>query len=521
MNTLPSQGILDRLAAHAPLKELLSRLAAGPFPLDSGGIEGSFAALVVASVSRSLSKASAGPLLVVLPTDQEAESLASDLSIIGIEADLLSWWKTATYRPAALRARAFGERAAVLSRLVLGETRILVASERAFVTPLPSVAEFSPLVFPIEEGGSIDPVALGERLSSYGYLRVPRVSLPGEFALRGEVLDLFMPGDGDAVRVVFEYDKVERLGLFDPAGQAGLKALKRVAVRPMKELVWGPERIAALTAAASSVPGQARPRREGPDGAGSSSEALPLALLLEELVGKGRGPKGEELFYPLAFESARASILEYLGAEAIRDLLHRPRAPRVPGGEPRARNTPGCIARASAGGARASARPPPPLVLGLRGFYLVADRARGRLLPPRRRGALREASPSGIRAPSRIRARASSDRRIEQPRSFFGNVQYFKEELSSLMKAGYEVHVYAESDAQADRIKGLLKDYPVTVGAAGISAGFSLPALKLLVVQENEIFGRRKRVPKSLKTARSAGDRHLRRALARATTSST
>jgi len=485
MNTLPSQGILDRLAVHAPLKELLSRLGAGPFPLDLGGIEGSFAALVVASVARRLEAASGGPLLVVLPTDQEAESLANDLSIIGLEADILSWWKTAAYRPAALRARPFGERAAVLSRLVLGETRILVASERAFVTPLPSVAEFSPLVFPIEEGGSIDPVALGERLSSYGYLRVPRVSLPGEFALRGEVLDLFMPGDGDAVRVVFEYDRVERLGLFDPAGQAGLKALKRVAVRPMKELVWTPERVASLAAAAASVPGRARreAERRGP-GEGNSVEApAPLAALLEELSEKGEA-RGEELWYPLVYER-RASVLDYLrgakGAGFLMLLDHE----RLEAQEESSRKEYEGLYRTSL---REGLVPPPDRLLF---SFTELESSFDRTI---RSFALSDSGDGG-----RLKLGA------EPGRSFFGNVQYFKEELSSLMKAGYEVRVYAESEAQAERIRGLLKDYPVTVGAAGISAGFSLPALKLLVVQENEIFGRRKRVPKSVKTARSAG----------------
>ena len=56
---------------------------------------------------------------------------------------------------------------------------------------------------------------------------------------------------------------------------------------------------------------------------------------------------------------------------------------------------------------------------------------------------------------------------------------------------------------QAERIASLLKEFAVEVEVANLSAGFVIPALKLLVVQENEIFGRRKRLLKSLKTTRS------------------
>jgi transcription-repair coupling factor (superfamily II helicase) len=87
-------------------------------------------------------------------------------------------------------------------------------------------------------------------------------------------------------------------------------------------------------------------------------------------------------------------------------------------------------------------------------------------------------------------------------RSFFGNITYFKEELESLARGGYAVRVFAETDVQADRIRLLLKGYEVRC----IQPGFVRRChtrLMLALIQENEIFGRRKRAPKSLKTAKS------------------
>ncbi len=485
MNTLPPQGILDRLRTHPPLAQLVARVEASAFPVDIAEAEGSFAALVAAILASKPGPRAyqtpilrrPGPLLVVLPTDQEAEALASDLSLLGLEALLFPWWKTAAYRPASPRSRCFGERSAVLASLLKGDSPIVVASTRAFVTPLPPPLSFGPLVFPIKLGGSIDPADLGERLASYGYLRVPRVSLPGEFALRGEVLDLYMPGDDEAIRVTFDFDEVGKISTFDPSGQKALQAQDKVLVRPMKEMVWTPERVDALAAQEGRLPNCAG--RMGP--------------LLEELREKGEA-KGEELWYPLAWDKP-ASLLDYLAASdsasvqagkagSGHGLLLLLDHERLEAQEETSRKEYAGLYR---GALKEAPVPPPERLLFssgeleasyprvVRGFSLADKEGGGRL---------------------RLGAEAS--------RSFFGNIQYFKEELSSLLKAGYEVRIFAETDPQAERIRSLLKDYKVEVVAAPLSAGFSLPAQKLLVVQEGEIFGRRKRVPKSVKSARSA-----------------
>jgi transcription-repair coupling factor (superfamily II helicase) len=464
--------VLARLSTHAPLVELLSRLEAGPYPIDIGEAEGPFEAIMIAGAASSF----AGSILAVVPTDQEAESLQGDLSILGIDAVLLPWWRVAAYRSASPRARVFGERAACLSRLCGGGIEVVVASARAFATPLPPRSAFEPLAMLLEKGGSIDPMEVGERLASYGYLRVPRVSLPGEFALRGEVLDIFMPGDDEAQRFIFEYDKIEKIASFDPAIQSSSGALERVVIRPMKELLWDEERVAALAAALPGLPGLKG--REGP--------------LLEELAEKGEA-KGEELFYSLAFEKP-GSILDYLGPGTAVFLIDHE---RLEAQEEAARKEyAGLYRRALQEG------PVPPPERMLHSFAALEAEA----LESTRRGAV-EAKKAWRLTRSFALKDSSGPKRIsmgvEQPRSFFGNVQYFKDELTTLMKAGYSAIVFAETDMQAERIAALLKDFPVEVETAGLSAGFVVPALKLLVVQENEIFGRRKRVPKSLKTTRS------------------
>jgi transcription-repair coupling factor (superfamily II helicase) len=90
------------------------------------------------------------------------------------------------------------------------------------------------------------------------------------------------------------------------------------------------------------------------------------------------------------------------------------------------------------------------------------------------------------------------------PRSFFGNFTFFREEVESSLKNGYKVFIFAVYDVQAERLRHILKELPVTILPQSISAGFALPEQKILAIQEAEIFGRKRHIPRSVGTARSA-----------------
>ena len=248
MKSLYLLDVLNRLESSAPVREFLARVSAGRFPVDCGGLEGAYTAFLAAFCRKRLDL----PVLAIVPTDLEAEALARDLGLAGVEAESFPWWGTAAYRPVSPRAPVFGERSAALARALgradgasegsSGKAVVLVASQRAALTPVPPPEYFGNLLLSLERGQSFDPEAIVERLSSYGYLRVPRVSLPGEFALRGEVLDLYMPGDEEAWRVVFEFDAIEEIRRFDPADQSSRASREeRVVLRPVKEVVWDEE----------------------------------------------------------------------------------------------------------------------------------------------------------------------------------------------------------------------------------------------------------------------------------------
>ncbi|MDR3147956.1 MAG: transcription-repair coupling factor, partial [Treponema sp.] len=471
MNTLSFPAFMKGTFSSKAVAECMSTLRAGNYPLEIRGAEGSFQAMLLGGLLRD----AGGCCAAVVPTEQDANELALDLGTLGLEVRVFPWWGTMPYRELSPVSEVFGERTGILCDLAGGtreKDRVYIIPERAFLGPVPPPAYIRELLIPLALGDTVDTGALTQRLIAYGYSRVPRVQIHGEFALRGEVLDILMGGDDLAYRVLLDFDKVEGIRRFDPLDQSsGGERPNGFVIRPLRELIWTDERIDILGDTLEQL-------KEFPRGG---------RQILEALMEK-RCCAGEEMFYSLAFRGGAASMVDYLA-----------RMPVFFFDRERLENAQEVLEREYENLFRVSCRAgtgheyPAPSRL-LLNFAELASRIPRRVSLLSLRGGGEEGA-----------------HRFEIPcgpsRSFFGNVSYLKEEFAALLKEGWRIFVAAESEIQAERIETLLADSSCAelgVAAAPLSAGFCLEDVRLMLVQENEIFGRRRRTPKSVKTVRSA-----------------
>jgi transcription-repair coupling factor (superfamily II helicase) len=491
--------LLQMLAKSVSVSALLKARSAQTPYLEVEGPEGSAVSMIAALLAGFPGKT--GGVLVVVPTDREASDLSGDFEALGLSPVVFPWWGTMPYREISTLSPVFGERTKALSALLDGG-RPVIAPERAFLTPLPPSGYFKSLLVPVEAGKAIDTRALAALLSRYGYTRVPQVQLHGEFALRGEVLDIFPGGEDEACRILFDYDRVESIRTFDPADQGpGRTKLASFTIRPLKEVVWTEDRITAL----------AENLENFPEFSGSN---IPL-----ELEEKGSVP-GEELLFPLAFgggdfagtegsSETSASLLDYVEPSTPVFYIDRE---RLQNARQALEHEYQSLFRKAVWEERKVPAPERILL----SFDGLAETAGNR--------GMRTVSFMGMKAEGKNRFRVSCD----PARSFFGNMDYLKEEFTSLLKQGWTIVIAAESDVQAERIKELLRFHigqgrakeagakdpgsakdtgilsAVQVITASFSAGFSLPEAKLMLVHENEIFGRRRPPPRSLHRAKSS-----------------
>jgi transcription-repair coupling factor (superfamily II helicase) len=485
MNTLSFKGLLQKISGAKSVSGCVSAVSEGKFPLEIEGCEGAFGAILMAKIYA----ARPGRYFVVIPQEQDAFDFAADLASLGVDRCLqFPGWGVAPYRELAPLSAVFGERIRALCELVTGKPGIVIIPQRAFLNPLPPPDYIKSLLVPIKQGMKIDMTELSRILVSYGYIRVPRVQMRGEFALRGEVLDISMgPMDEDdeaAFRVLFDFDRVESVRRFNPSTQGGgtsKEKLEELQIRPMRELIWTDDRIETLSANLADC-------KEFSDGGKS---------IIEELITR-RSFAGEEMFYPLAFtpnpsrggaEAQRFNILDYLGPTGTLVLVDRERLDNAQESISREYNSLYMRSRREAEGCEF----PLPDRLLLNFKELVESQQARKIISLL---SIKSEAKAGIR---RINIPC------EPSRSFFGNINYMKDEFAALHASGWHIAVAAESEVQAQRIESILVPHAaLTIIASPLSSGFSLPEIKLMVIQENEIFGRRKRPPRSLKTVRSS-----------------
>jgi len=424
----------------------------GMYPVEISGIRGNY----LAGLIRKLQELGSRNGLVITANETEANDLVNDLSIYHEKVKLFPWWGTMVYKGVSPQASIFGKRVNILFSILEEKNTIYVASLRSFLSYLPPQKYLKSLKINLSIGDEINPVLLEKRLQEFGYLRVPRVTVAGEFALRGEVLDIFMPGDNDAVRIVYGFDEIEDMKFFDPITQSSGEKLKSVNLYPTKEVIWDSNRLDALKR--------------------NFSKADEIIETLES-IGEFRG---EELFYPLAFDKP-SSLVEYFSDD---DLLFLVDQESLKSGEKH-------------------------LVSEYDELYLQAvDQNLMVPEPDMIHCTLEELLPAHRKTITIHNLTQEKDSEVisftcDPGHSFFGNINYLKEEMEEYAKQGRKIFIFAESDSQSDRIAYLLREYEPVMIPQSISSGYFLPDDNLMVIQENEIFGRRKNAPTSVRKAKS------------------
>ncbi len=156
------------------------------------------------------------------------------------------------------------ERLRVLSGILGNDYDVVVTTPDAALgyTIPPDVLKESAIQ--ITEIDTIEPRTLADRLIRAGYVRVDLVDSPGQFALRGGILDIYAPygsfsdRDGDvkrgayALRVELFGDEIDRMGLFDPDSQRMTHAVCDASFTPARELLTDKDSLERLKKAISA-----------------------------------------------------------------------------------------------------------------------------------------------------------------------------------------------------------------------------------------------------------------------------
>jgi transcription-repair coupling factor (superfamily II helicase) len=246
--------ILSRISNVADLRRIASDVLRGDGDVVVSGLSGSARALFIAGIAHALRR----PLIVVTPQDRAVEALATDIHYFHAEINTnganrvspFPAWETDPYAGLTPHVDIQQARATALWRLRNKQVDIVVASIRSMATRLPAPAQFDTYSLHVVSGEDMAQELLVEHLTNAGYLRQEPVGAPGEFSVRGGIVDVFSPLMRNPVRIEFFGDSVDSIREFDLDDQRSRGPVQYIDILPMQDTLISREMLREWSARA-------------------------------------------------------------------------------------------------------------------------------------------------------------------------------------------------------------------------------------------------------------------------------
>lgn len=243
----------------------------------------------------------AGRVVAIVTADPaDTQRLEGELPFFapGLRVAVFPDWETLPYDTFSPHQDLISERLATLWRIRQRDVDVVLLPASTALVRLAPPSFMAAYTFHFKQKQKLDEAALKAQLTLAGYAHVSQVVSPGEYAVRGGLIDLYPMGSSVPYRVDLFGDEIDSIRTFDPDTQRSLYPVPEVRLLPGREFPMDEDARAAF-----------RSRwREKMDGD-------PSKVRLYKDIGTGIATAGIEYYLPLFFEQA-ATLFDYLGTEA-------------------------------------------------------------------------------------------------------------------------------------------------------------------------------------------------------------
>ncbi len=206
-------------------------------PVVVGGAPEGFDARVVAREAEAQGR----PVIHVARDDRRLEAMRAALAFFAPTLPVLSFpaWDCLPYDRISPNPEIAAARMATLAALVRGLAGpfVLLTTLNAATQRVPARATVAEASFVAEAGRRLDAARLRAFLGRMGYSQTAMVGEPGDFAVRGGIIDIYPPGAGGPVRLDLWGDVLEGVRRFDPATQRSSERLARIELAAASEVI--------------------------------------------------------------------------------------------------------------------------------------------------------------------------------------------------------------------------------------------------------------------------------------------
>ena len=264
-----------------------------------------------AMLAAAMAQETGRPMLLLCGDEAEAVRLRADLQAMTGEEITLLRRREWQLRPAAASRSWEYQRLSALYDMASGRTRLAVAAIDAAVQRCIPKDVLLASAITLKVGERYPVAALAERLVQAGYVRCQQVEGPGQFAVRGGIVDVFSPAMEQPVRCEFWDDELDAMGAFDPATQRRVHNLKETLLLSAGEVL--PFRTADTAEKAASALEAAAKRLKKKE----NTQPLLRQLAADAAaLRQGIAPSGCDR-YMAAIYTEKTAALDYLPENAV------------------------------------------------------------------------------------------------------------------------------------------------------------------------------------------------------------
>jgi transcription-repair coupling factor (superfamily II helicase) len=229
---------LERLLRLPSLEGSLAELRSNANLVSLSGLQDVAKALVAAYLSHELRR----PAFFITDSNRRAESLAESLLFFfqifpghtgGVA--VLPAFDSLPWDPQSPHADILERRAATLYRLADGEVSLVIAPVASALWRYQDPYVYLTLARTLAKDAEVSHEELITHLASTGYARTEMVDLPGQFAVRGGIVDVFSPEAARPVRLELLGDTIEGVREFDPRTQRSVAPVVKTTILPLTE----------------------------------------------------------------------------------------------------------------------------------------------------------------------------------------------------------------------------------------------------------------------------------------------
>ena len=256
------------------------------------------AQLLARFAEKELARARVVAIFTAEPAD--AQRLADEIAFFApaLRVAVFPDWETLPYDTFSPHQDLISERLATLWRIRRGDVDVVLMPATTALVRLAPPTFMAGYTFHFTVRQRLDEAALKAQLTLAGYSHVSQVVSPGEYAVRGGLIDLFPMGSAVPYRVDLFGDEIDSIRTFDPDTQRSLYPVPEIRLLPGREFPMDETSRNAFRA-------RWRERFEGD----------PTKVRLYKDIGAGIATAGIEFYLPLFFD-ATATVFDYLGGEA-------------------------------------------------------------------------------------------------------------------------------------------------------------------------------------------------------------